>query len=73
MKNRSIISDKIKKLATLSKLPIFRYEMDIFFEQFMIIPDYFFELDSIDISDYKSLLNVSVEPMISSRMTLNHR
>lgn len=57
MTKRSITSEEIKKLATISKLSTLDDEMDRFSNQSTRILDYSFQFDNIDISHIKSLLN----------------
>ena len=57
MTKRSITSEEIKKLATISKLSALDDKMDRFSNQFTRIFDYSFQFDNIDISHVKSLLN----------------
>ena len=58
MTKRSITSDKIKKLAALSKLSIADDEMDKYSEQLSDILDYVSQLENVDTRDVKPLLNV---------------
>ena len=65
MTKRSITSDKIKKLAALSKLSIADDEMDKYSEQLSDILDYVSELENVDTSDVEPLLNVLDQTNIS--------
>ena len=58
MTKRFITSDEIKKLAALSKLSIADDEMDKYSQQLCDILDYVSQLENVDTSDGKPLLNI---------------
>ena len=58
MKKRSITSVEIKKLATLSKLPIVDDEMDAYSHQLSDILDYISQLENVGTANVETLLNV---------------
>ena len=58
MTKRSITSDEIKKLASLSKLSIADDEMDKYSQELSDILDYFSQLEKVDTSNIEPLLNV---------------